>query len=361
MGAKWARSEKKWIEVKVIFRGLKMKIVFLNITQGVVDRGAETFVKEVSERLAEKHMVRVISGNKTLPQRWPLLWRFFLDANGLTVLLFTLKSIPVIWKEKYDVVVPVNGGWQSILVRMVTWFYGGKVVISGQSGYGWDDFVNLLTFPNAFAALSSNIKNRIKKINPLVRVEHIPNGVDLVKFNPRGNKIKIGLQKPVFLCVGAFEKGKRIDLAIKAVSQLEKGSLLIVGRGEKEEELKKLASELLPERSVFMKIANKELPSVYRAADVFTLVSNSYYSFEIVLAEAMATNLPVVANNDPIRKEIVDDAGILVDPFENDEYSKALKKAVVTQWENKPRRQAEKFSWDLIAKKYEDLFNSLSQ
>ena len=101
------------------------------------------------------------------------------------------------------------------------------------------------------------------------------------------------------------------------------------------------------------------MPEVYRAADVFTLASPWYRSFEIVLVEAMASGLPVVANNDPIRKEIVGDAGILVDPADMEGYAEALEKALNTNWENKPINQAKKFDWDIIAGKYERLIESL--
>ncbi len=45
-------------------------------------------------------------------------------------------------------VIPVNGGWMPAILRIVTWLYGGKLVISGQSGIGWDDRNNLWCFPD---------------------------------------------------------------------------------------------------------------------------------------------------------------------------------------------------------------------
>jgi len=74
----------------------------------------------------------------------------------------------------------------------------------------------------------------------------------------------------------------------------------------------------------------------------------------------MATNLPVVATNDQIRQEIVGDAGILVDPTNVQEYSLSLRKALETKWGDKPRKQAEKFSWDKIAEEYENLFQNIN-
>ncbi len=98
---------------------------------------------------------------------------------------------------------------------------------------------------------------------------------------------------------------------------------------------------------------------MYRSADLFTFSTVPWESFGIVLVEAMASGLPVVATDDPIRREIVGDAGLFVDPIDTDAYAAAIQKALDTDWGNKPRLQAEKFSWDKIAKQYETLFNSL--
>ena len=152
-----------------------MKIAFLNISQGKVERGSETFVMELSEGLGRSHDVKVISGRAELPTRWPGIWRLYIDPNGFGAAMFTLKNILMIFKEKYDVVIPLNSGWQPALIRLTTWLYGGKMVISGQSGIGWDDRNNLWCFPNTFVAISTYARNWAKRVNPLVKSVYIPN------------------------------------------------------------------------------------------------------------------------------------------------------------------------------------------
>lgn len=337
-----------------------MKIAFLNIYSGLVDRGAETFVRELSARLDANHKkVVVISGKRIPPKRWPFLWRFFIDPNGLSVFLFTLKNIPYLFRERFDVVIPLNGGWQPAIVRLITRIYGGKMIISGQSGRGWDDIVNLWSFPDIFAPISTSAKKWALCINPLVKVEYIPNGVDLTKFIHNGKRLALKLKHPIVLYVGALEPGKRVLETIKAVARLKDVSLLVVGDGELKGEAERLGKQLLGERFEVMRVSYDDLPKIYRTANVFTIPSKSHYSFEIVLVEAMATNLPVVANNDPIRREIVGDAGIFVDPENTQEYASALEKALDKDWGDKPRKQAEKFSWDIIAEEYDKLFRQL--
>jgi len=337
-----------------------VKIAFLNIYQNKVSRGAETFVTELFRRLSKNNKVDVISQNKELPKRIPILWKLFLDPQGLIIFWFTLKNIPRILKEKYDVVVTLNGGWQPALVRIVTWLYGGKMVISGQSGIGWDDRNNLWCFPNAFVALSSKALSWAKKVMPAVRSFYVPNGVDLEKFTLKGESFKVLLKKPIVLAVGAFTEQKRMDLAIKAVAKLRDVSLLMVGGGgDLKEKLSEEGKRLLGGRFELTSIPFEKMPEVYKSADVFTLPSVPSEAFGNVLVEAMASGLPVVATNDPIRREIVGDAGFFVDPTNTDEYSKVLGAVLKTNWDDKPRKQAEKFSWDRIGERYNNLFREL--
>jgi len=111
---------------------------------------------------------------------------------------------------------------------------------------------------------------------------------------------------------------------------------------------------------MLMKVSPAEIPKFYRNSDLFTLPSNEFEAFGIVYLEALASGLPVVATDDALRKEIIRDAGILVNPEDIDVYAKALEKALKTDWGDKPRNQAKKFSWDKVVKKYESLFQELT-
>jgi len=339
-----------------------MKIAFLNITQNLVDRGAETFVTEISKRLARDNQIEVISGDKLPGRKWPIFWRAFLDPYSIDVALFTLRNIPRLWKNKYDVVVPLNGGWQPALVRLITWLYGGKMLISGQSGEGWDDRNNLWCFPDAFVAISKRAQRWARGANPLIQdVYYIPNGVDLDQFRPDGEKIETKLKKPIILCVGALTVKKRIELVIRGVAELNKASLLVVGEGEQKDDLLQLGKKLLGNRFELISVKHNLMPAIYRAADIFTLLPEETEAFGIVFAEAMATNLPVVTISDEPRKEIVGEAGICVNPVRRKDYVKALQSALNRNWGDKPRDQAANFDWDKIAKQYEEIFKSLAR
>ncbi len=125
------------------------------------------------------------------------------------------------------------------------------------------------------------------------------------------------------------------------------------------EGLDKLNNKYLSGRFELTSLPFSKMPEVYRSARVFTLVSEPYQSFEIVIVEAMATNVPVVTNDDPIRREIVNGAGILVDPTDINRYARAISEALTKSWDDIPRKRSKEFSWDEISTKYEELFSKL--
>jgi len=305
-----------------------MKIAIINRYQNKVNRGAETFVSELAKRLSKNHEVEV--------------------------------SNKINFAKKYDVIIPTNGRSQVFIVRLLTWLTGAKMIVSGQSGIGLDDRLNLYSFPDYFVGLSDFAVNWAKKINPFVKVTKIQNGVDLNKFDDKKVNTKKINQKTV-LAVGAFTENKRHDLTIKAVSKLKDVKLVIAGGGgDKKQEIIDLGFKILgKDRFEIIETTNEKMPEVYNKASLLVFPTVPWESFGIVLVEAMASGLPVVATDDPIRREIVGDAGLFVDPTDTDAYAKAIEKALNTNWGDKPRKQVEKFSWDIIAGKYEELFKSL--
>ena len=312
-----------------------MRIAILNKYQNKVFRGAETFVYELSSRLSKNHEVDTIA-----------------DINYFKL-----------FRKRYDIIIPTNGRIQVILVRIISWLTGAKMIVSGQSGMGWDDRVNLYCFPDAFVALSDKALSWAKKVNPFVKPVYIPNGVDLSKFKIQNSKFRINDSRKTVLAVGAFTEQKRLNLAIDAVAKIPDVKLIIAGGGgELRQQIMDYGLKMLgKERFKVVSVPYEKMPEVYRSADVFTLPSASSESFGNVLVEAMATGLPVVATDDPVRRGIVGEAGILIDPTNTDAFADAVKTALAKNWGNIPRNQAQKFSWEIVAEKYEDLFKKIAE
>lgn len=350
------------------------KVAFLSFYSGVVDRGVETYVLELGKRLAKKHNVSIFQSghailnegirahiislfiSKPVQSRSPLA-KIYLDSNSLKILLFTICCIPRIIKNRYDVVIPMNGGWQLVIVKIVSMLSGFKVLVSGQAGIGADDAWNLYFKPDAFVALTKTQKTWAERIAPETRVEQIPNGVDLAKFNPLAIPLKCKLKKPIVICASALVPNKRVDLTIRAVAKA-KLSLLLLGEGQLKGSIDPLGKRLLGEKYERVEAKYEEIEKYYRLGNVFTLVSKNE-AFGTVYLEAMACNIPVVATNDDSRAEIIGDAGILTSPEDINTYAKDLEIASKTDYRNIPYNQALKFSWNKVAISYDRLIKQM--
>ncbi|MEK7550196.1 MAG: glycosyltransferase family 4 protein [Patescibacteria group bacterium] len=293
-----------------------MKIAILSFYSGINNRGAETWAEEVKNNLNSE------------------------------VEIFTKFWDSLKYWTNFDVVIPTNGHWQVFLCRLVTWVKGKPMVVFGHSGLGADDKWNLLCSPDVFVAFSTYQKQWAEKFKlPWTKVVMIPHAVDIKRFTPAKTKPKrspLSGGKNIILFVGANTPSKRIELVKEAVEFIPDAEFLAVGKGN-------------PIETSFNK-----MPEIYKKADVFCFVPHPWEAFGLVFLEAMASNLPVVTTDDPIRREIVADAGIFVDSPKNPkELSEAIRKALKINWSDKPRGQAENFSWDKIRIKYEELFKSL--
>ena len=308
-----------------------MKIVFLSRYQNVVNRGAEVFVEELSSRLRQKHEVDIFFGS---------------DADSMGQVL----------SGNYDVVIPINGGSQSLKASIGRLFKRYKVIISGQAGIGRGEIWNMvLAQPDVYVALTDYMAKWAKKWAWRTKVVKIPNGVDLSKFKPEGEKLDLNLERPIILSVGALTWYKHHERIIEAMCYLDKGSLLIVGEGEQKGELEERGNKMLGERFKIQSFNHLDMPKVYRSCDLFTLPSWSREAFGIAYLEAMASGLGVVAPDDQTRREIIKDAGIFVDSTDPINYAKIIEEALTIDWTKKAKAQAEKFSWDEITKDYEKI------
>src|SRR3989344_6046759 len=202
----------------------RMKIAFLSFYSGQVYRGAETFVHELSNELTDLgHDVTVfqfgskVSGSKykTRSVKIPVNWHKkasdtpFVSYYALRIKEFSNLALSKMDQDT-DIVFPINGQWQSILSKLWAVKHSKKCVISGQSGPGRDDRINLMAFPDTFVALSKSQAIWAKKAWPFVRVAVIHNGVDLLKFQKKGENKDFKLPKPIILCVSALIDRKRI-------------------------------------------------------------------------------------------------------------------------------------------------------
>lgn len=164
---------------------------------------------------------------------------------------------------------------------------------------------------------------------------------------------------------------KGVDLLLKSLPLIlghHKVVLNVIGTGPRLPQYQALAERLgVSENVRFLGfVEHQEMPRHYQQADLFVLPSRRE-SFGLVLAEAMACGLPVVATTAGAIPEVVEDGvtGVLVPPDDPE----ALANAVVSLLSNAPRMKAmgragaqrvcERFTWGKVAQRVVDGYHSV--
>lgn len=142
----------------------------------------------------------------------------------------------------------------------------------------------------------------------LARKTHVlPHGVDAERFAPSAGaavprrRLGLPLGATIVLTLRRLEERMGLEELLRAFaicrSRLHDPLLLIAGRGRLEPALKDLAGTLGLGASVrFWGYARDEdLPDLYNAADLFVVPTQALEGFGLVIPEALAANVPVVA------------------------------------------------------------------
>ena len=130
------------------------------------------------------------------------------------------------------------------------------------------------------------------------RVTVIPNYLSLTA----STDVETASQQHHIVALGRLEKANGYDLLIRAWQQiyhdLPDCSLHIYGEGREREPLQTLINALQLEESVTLHSATDNPTAVYRSADI-VCVTSEYEGFSLVIIEAMANGVPVVACDVP--------------------------------------------------------------
>lgn len=193
----------------------------------------------------------------------------------------------------------------------------------------------------------------------------IPNGVDTERFSPGGVNLRerLALRDDdfVFLFVGRNEPRKGLGLAVEAFRRVRErraeARLLVVGARDVPRERGVMSLGVVDEES---------LPSAYRTADVLLAPSLGGESFGMVLVEAMACGVPVIASDIPgYRYVLQGGTGGRLTPVGS---VVALEETMMEILEEpslrerlavEARRRAEEFSWERVALQVEEVYRQV--
>lgn len=239
-------------------------------------------------------------------------------------------------------------------------------------------FSHYLSFPHRIIAVSNAAKAFIEHFTD-VSVDIIPNGVDDELFRPLSesekDKVKegLGLDGRVVLYVSRMSPRKGPHVLLNAfqrvVKEMDDITLLMIGSGEMLPFLKAQAKFLgIAERVRFMGYApNELLPKLYAIADVFALPSTTSEAFGIVVLEAMASGVPVVATTVGGIPEVVQKSGsgLLVPPGDEVALGRAIMKILADEdfarklGEAGRRAVEREYAWRVVAGKIEEAYEEV--
>lgn len=200
----------------------------------------------------------------------------------------------------------------------------------------------------------------------------IPNVVDLSIFHPASGALNAG-RKFRLMYVGSLDtKRKQVDKVIESFAKVSNlipdVELTIIGEGPDKMVIEKLIGERNIESrcKLIGPLSHSDVAEEMRKHHVLVLFSCAE-TFSCVLAEAMATGLPVISSRcGGISEFIQDDEGILVDPDNAKELEYAMVKMIKHYHCYKPgvrREIVERFSpsnvADAIVKQYISVLNAV--
>lgn len=206
------------------------------------------------------------------------------------------------------------------------------------------------------------------------RVEVIPNGVDLGWFRPptpeersaARAELKLGTEERVAVFVGHEFSRKGLSFAIQGLTHAPSVLLLIIGGNdviiaEAYAEAKELGVD---DRVLFLGPRHHPVPFLH-AADFFVLPS-AYEANALVVLEALACGLPVIATPVGFAPEVVVDGvnGFLVERDgraigERMEQLATIDDAEFAEWGRRARESVERYGWRGIAERYLELAEEL--
>lgn len=207
------------------------------------------------------------------------------------------------------------------------------------------------------------------------KVVRIPFGIDLARFEPDPQsreavrrELGFGTEVTLIGSIGHFGPEKGIDLAIRAFQALQTRSLreqvglVIFGEGSHRAELERLAGD---QRICFAGFRS-DIDRYMQGLDVL-LHAPRQEAFGLVVIEAMATGLPVVASRVGGIPELVREGstGFLAQPENPESFAQALELLVNNRsLRNRMAQEAHRiasaeYGSDLFARRHRDLYESL--
>ncbi|MDN5563763.1 MAG: glycosyltransferase family 4 protein [Luteococcus sp.] len=316
-----------------------MQEVAYALDEGLPSHGVDSTIVDLERGLADHH------GRTALPQYWESLRRLWrredpdvVMAHTMKNALFSLTAARMAGVERRIVVVhasrPSLGKTRTrILELLCATGTCTDVVFVGQAA------------ADTFIDLAGSVHRRAVVIRNGIRLPEA-SSTDSQKEGVSGRTVDgcrrpadlSGGETPQLVIAGRLDVGKGVDIAIKAVQRMDREVLLhVYGDGELRHQLEGLAVRgPHPERIVLHgAVSRDQLMKTYRESSLLLFPSLAE-GLPLVLVEAAAAGIPVIAGPLTCNREVLGDAAACTTGSDPDEWA-----ALITDvLEDPARREA---------------------
>lgn len=353
-----------------------MNIVVINIWNGQLNRGAETWSQQLVQQALGTGISAMLiggggtstggnmvvvptpvqdnSGVPTLASRLKIYGR--LDSYAYSVITFTVNALRRGLVDNADIVIPINGMWQILLLRLYRSLHQCRyrIVYVNHPGSEVSREISIAS-PDLVVLLKHD--TRTHKLSQRIPRTVIPNGVSMGQY-----RVMDPPRRRTLLCVSALIPYKRVDWAIH-VAKAGGVGLQVVGDGPLAAIVKEMGEQLMGSDFSIKVLPHEKMPLQFGLATALIHTASATENFPMVFLESLAANRPVLAFDTPTNREILGDAGVFAQDLDD------MKRLVQTEsvWsrinrliqEGVPRNRAEHFDWSVILPRYIDEFRQL--
>jgi glycosyltransferase involved in cell wall biosynthesis len=231
--------------------------------------------------------------------------------------------------------------------------------------HGLDLRLARYTFAHAelVCPVSEDLRAQLELVQPRGRYRVVGNVVDPSIFFPPSAPRAPGPLR-LFNVASLDEKKRHMDLLEAFAALRVDATLEIAGEGELDEKLQRRAHVLgLSERVTFLgSLGQAEIAARMREADMFVL-SSRFENLPVVLLEASATGLPIVATRVGGVPEIVGaDGGALVEPLSPEALARAIEDVAERSFDREALAARARSRWGIeaIGATWDEIYASLS-
>lgn len=314
-----------------------MKITYISEyfpykSEGEITGGVEARCFNIAKRLATKNEITIITSWKKGQERKHKLGKINIlrvgknhqytnEGSFLSRLQFSIAAYKTAKKLKADIVEGYN------FISYLPAYYAGKKVnakkiatyhevwqgewIKNKGAIGilgeiWEKWVLSLKWDKIISVSEFTAKKLIKQNISRKKISVIYNGINLKDYNSEEKKYK----DPTIVSISRLTPKKRVDDLIKAIylvkKQIPNIKLIIIGKGNELDNLKKLVSKYKLKDNVYFTgyVGNySDVIKILKKSHIFCLPS-ILEGFGIVLAEAMAAQTPYICSDIEVLREV---------------------------------------------------------